>query len=421
MERLKEYEVRKAKSVEKSQVLDLRVKAFLPLQLKGISPDSLRKRFERNQRLPWFKYYDTQWVGVLSGKIISSLHLFTREIRIGRCPILVGDIGAVCTDPNYQKLGYGSELTRKVMLWMEKESYNMSVIFADVPEFYQKLGWENFPLRCMTTIIKEGLNIPVSHLYKYYIAHKGDFFKIVALYNEHRSMSTGSTVRDTTYWDRYFDWVIQENNVLLIMEVKQEPKAFVRLAKEGKDRLKILELCYPKDNNEILLAILQGIVHYTISKKRHIIDVDFLSFNHPFVQSFAKLGFEVEFPENITTRVMIWLINLDSLFIKITPVLEERLRHSSFCRWKGAVTIQSDTKIINFLIRDSTIRVNNERQDGILLPFLKKDLIGLILGDTVPRSLDTLTQLSLTEEEIQLIEVLFPKQEPIHWPVFEHY
>lgn len=408
-----DYEVRKATEKEYEVALDFLALAF----------SKSREYFIEYESLPWFRYNREKWIGLLGGKIISNVDLFTREIFIGKSPILVGDIGHVATHPSYRNLGYGSELIKNVLREMDRKCYNISFLFGgdNVYHFYDKMGWVAFPEKIVNVEIRRETELTNPNLEMEKLEGGKDFNDVIELYNKYDRQITGSTVRTHEYWLRYRDWMIKEPNFILLWREKGDPVA-CSLCEGGSTGLRILWICYDRKNDQILSSILKGIINYAIKNKYRYINVGFLPLDHPILKILKMMPVETVCRNN--NNMMVRLINVKSLFEKILPELEERLNRSNLKGLKRSITIECEIGNVTITIYDNEVKVEGRREDAVHIPLDKKSLVKLILGHTTFEKIDQYIEISrkigLTDKDIKLMSALFPKQYPIHWN-YGHY
>lgn len=77
------------------------------------------------------------------GKIVSHAAIYPRFVSTADGLILkVGCIGGVATHAEHRKKGYATAILNDCIDIMRNEDYDISILWANVPGFYRKLGWE---------------------------------------------------------------------------------------------------------------------------------------------------------------------------------------------------------------------------------------------------------------------------------------
>jgi predicted N-acetyltransferase YhbS len=80
------------------------------------------------------------------GRIVSACRLLIYRVRVGRAEIHEGDLGMVCTHPDFQGRGLASALMRDTISHMRERQCQFGRLGGYVP-FYSRFGWVPFPRR----------------------------------------------------------------------------------------------------------------------------------------------------------------------------------------------------------------------------------------------------------------------------------
>jgi predicted N-acetyltransferase YhbS len=123
-------EFRAARRSERDEVLDLLAlwyndRAFFALY---------------NQNDPTFRD-DLCLVAVEGGRIVSTVQIFDRRLNFGGEAAPMGGIGSVFTREDYRHRRVASELMRLAVTTMERERFELSLLFAERLTFYNQFGW----------------------------------------------------------------------------------------------------------------------------------------------------------------------------------------------------------------------------------------------------------------------------------------
>ena len=79
----------------------------------------------------------------INKKIVSHAAIYQRFVNTADGLLLkIGCIGGVATLPDYRGKGYATIILNDCIKKMEKEDYDISILWTGTPEFYRKLGWE---------------------------------------------------------------------------------------------------------------------------------------------------------------------------------------------------------------------------------------------------------------------------------------
>ena len=131
-------EIRGARESELKQVVELSCLAFNP---DGHERYWQYVRGDSSYRLPQTR------VVVVNDRVVSTLRVWERRMRVSASLVTMGGIGGVCTHPNYRGVGYASALMRDTIDYLRTTGCDLGVLFTIIPEaFYQRLGWISLPL-----------------------------------------------------------------------------------------------------------------------------------------------------------------------------------------------------------------------------------------------------------------------------------
>ncbi len=123
-------EFRAARKSERDEVLDLLAlwyddRAFFALY---------------NQNDPTFRD-DLCLVALDNGRIVSTVQIFDRRLNFDGEEAPMGGIGSVFTREDYRHRRVASELMRLAIATMERERFELSLLFAERVTFYNQFGW----------------------------------------------------------------------------------------------------------------------------------------------------------------------------------------------------------------------------------------------------------------------------------------
>jgi predicted N-acetyltransferase YhbS len=80
-------------------------------------------------------------VAVDNGCIVSTVQIFNRQLNFSGEPVSMGGIGSVFTREDYRHRRVASELMRLAVATMERERFELSLLFAERLTFYNQFGW----------------------------------------------------------------------------------------------------------------------------------------------------------------------------------------------------------------------------------------------------------------------------------------
>lgn len=123
--------LRSARPAERDQVLDLLAEWYHD-----------RDFFARyNCHDPAFRD-DLCLVAEEQQSIVATVQIFDRQINLAGEPVKLGGIGSVYTTPPWRRHGLASALLKLALQRMVDEGFELSLLFTDRTDYYQRFGWE---------------------------------------------------------------------------------------------------------------------------------------------------------------------------------------------------------------------------------------------------------------------------------------
>ncbi len=112
---------------------------------------------------------------------------------------------------------------------------------------------------------------------------------------------------------------------------------------------------------------------------------------------------------------MIRIVNLYGLFTKLCPELTRRLQASHLAAWVGELGIANGEEQVVLSIDHGDVRVRQiDNSSRSLVHAIQggSEIAQLVVGSAAPEEIIDVWQTAITGEAKQLIEVLFPAQQP---------
>jgi predicted acetyltransferase len=233
---------------------------------------------------------------------------------------------------------------------------------------------------------------------------------VVELYDRCTSQKTGATIRDREYWHRHFDWVTKPPNYLVIIYRDGEMTGFGRYSVVNEAAV-IKEMGCVEEPSRFLEMFVQ-IVRHIRSDGARTISVGYFTPDHPLVSlSGDDVGIEIH--DNPTLRMR--LINIKALFSNMLPCLVKRLRANSVTQYENCITVRCEVGGAALNIRQDDIHVLDAESGTTDLFMQQIDLIRLVLGQTVVQDVEFEGIEKLSERDIEMLDILFPKERSLYW------
>ena len=140
---------------------------------------------------------DLCFVAVDRGRVISTLQVFRKRVRMNGTVFEVGGVGNVFTAQPYRERGVASELLTRAIKTMNEHGFDLSLLFAVRLLFYSRHGWRSH-LRHLLFI--DAADVGGSGPYAIAPFTLSDLETVMAIYESYGAAFNGPTVRDHTYW-----------------------------------------------------------------------------------------------------------------------------------------------------------------------------------------------------------------------------
>ncbi len=364
----------------------------------------------------------------MEDNIISVAHIARHRLAVGSCEIAKGDVGEVSTLPAFQGKGYGSALMRDVVRWMRENDYDMSRL-GGYSVFYRRFGYIPFPRRYVefpiesvkagaSTISVEEMFTPPEGpgLVRSYDASR-DAIRKAELYQLFNKGRSGSIVVDVNPNAKLPTTPSPPNPLTIVYEVDGVVEGYLFATDYGRNitpfeaHITIGDVAFNPVCPDALAGLLKQILH--VAAKRGIMRVTSrLPFDAKVLSILpsAHITFKLQEFQGAYATNMIQIINLESLFRKIAPELESRLRRAVVADWRGEIEIGCDKQRVGLRISDEGVKVSpvGEESPQMLTDqaTLMKLIFGIISFDEAPVNL----QRCIEPVILAVLRAWFPRQ-----------
>ena len=187
-------EIRAAQESELEQVVELNCMAFNPNQ---------HERYWQYVRGDSSYRLSQTRVVVVNDRVVSTLRVWERRIRIGASLVTMGGIGGVCTHPKYRGVGYASALMQQTIDYLKTTGYDLGVLFTIIPEeFYHKFGWTTFPLHGFTAKFNSVMTVEKPSDWQIRDFNlETDLDAVASIHDIANRQQSGTVSRTRAYWD----------------------------------------------------------------------------------------------------------------------------------------------------------------------------------------------------------------------------
>lgn len=184
-------EVRAARAGERDQVLDLLALWY--------GDRAFFARYNLND--PAFRD-ELCLVALDSGRIVSTVQIFDRAVKLGAAAVPMGGIGSVYTLERYRGRGLASALMRLAGETMAREGFDLSLLFAERLGFYARFGY--LSVERLFTVLSASPGAALApqrdryHIEPFVAAR--DLAQVSRIYGRYSGRFDSTIVRSASYW-----------------------------------------------------------------------------------------------------------------------------------------------------------------------------------------------------------------------------
>jgi predicted N-acetyltransferase YhbS len=177
-------ELRRLRADERKGFLDLMQVAFEEREL-------FRRYLEHDPQLG----DDDTLVALDQGRLVASVQIFTRTIRLRGEPVLLGGIGSVATHPDYERQGIATRLVGEAIDEMRRREMPLALLFTSRVDFYERLDWLKVD---HPVLVVRRARAPARSAGRPF--RPGDLPDVARLYDAYSQSRQLTTVRGADYW-----------------------------------------------------------------------------------------------------------------------------------------------------------------------------------------------------------------------------
>jgi len=396
-------EIRAARESELDAIVEMLCLAFRPTG---------RERYEKHLKQDSSYRLDQSRVGLVGGKIVSYVRVSDRPMRMGSCVVRMGGVGAVATHPDYRGRGYNTAVLQDAIKYMEREGYDVSMLFTGIHPHYAKLGWAPFPEHESSVKLRYK-SVPAVAGCVVRGFKEEDLEAVARVYDDHNRRRTGTLVRSRQYW---LDGHSRHMGVLPshVLEVDGVVHAYLNWGKRGNE-MAVREMGYMLDRPDCLKPLAHFLIGLAVSEGADTIRFE-LPRSHPFPEIVCDEG-NGNMSHAEREGMMLRLINLASLLNKIKPELEERLRKRGLLNVTADISLCAGGQEAALHVEGGRVSVAPGRK-GTVVELDMRRMCRLLFGDLTMSEMSELNAakgLRIEADQLALLDALFPRQNPVYW------
>ena len=399
-------EIRAARESELEQTVELSCMAF--------NPDGHERYWQYVEGDSSYRPSQTRVV-VVNDKVVSTLRVWERRIRVGTSLVTMGGIGGVCTHPNYRGVGYASALMRETIDYLRTIGCDIGVLFTIIPEaFYQRLGWTSLPLHGFNVKCNAGRDVAdVSAWQITDFNPETDLDAVAALYDLTNAQQSGTIARTRAYWDMAPSRI---RGVLPTVVAHQNGPigGYLNYGIGGK-RAEVCEVGYAADDPSVLDALVSHFLQVCELQKVQEIYGTFPSqhlFSERLITACNSLVTKTE-----RSKMMLYAVDLSVLLRRLVVGWESQIADAedTFPSLAVRLPMLNDQQVVLRYNGDGTLQIVPEAADAVDfgVDLSEADFWQLLFGEIGWEQISS--DASVSPEISAFLSVLFPKRDVIFW------
>lgn len=160
------------------------------------------------------------------GKFVSTLQVWPKTIVVDGRELRVGGIGNVFTTDAYRHKGVASDVLRAAIEVMEREGFDISLLFASRLTFYAQFGW-NSHRRLLGAVMPPATPLPVPASVRPFDRDR-DLAAVMSIYESYSRGRNGIVARDLAYWHGQLEYAGAPGETFLVAEREGKVVAYLR-------------------------------------------------------------------------------------------------------------------------------------------------------------------------------------------------
>ncbi len=397
-------EIRAAHESELEQVVELNCMAFNPNQHERywqyVNGDSS------------YRLSQTRVV-VVNDRVVSTLRVWERRIRIGTSLVTMGGIGGVCTHEKYRGVGYASALMQQTIDYLKIIGCDLGVLFTIIPEeFYRRLGWTSLPLhkfriKCNSATSAESQSPVQVRAFNL----ETDLDTVASIHDLSNAQQSGTLSRTRAYWDMEPSRI---RGILPTVIAHRNGNLCGYLNYKINDKCaEVLEVGYRPDTPEALDTFVSHLLQVCRTEQVNEI-AGVLSPKHPFVEQLI-LKCKGEVTKSTDNAMMLYAVCLPTLLRRLVVRWESEIAAAdqSFPSLALKFPVVNGQQAVLRYDGNTTIQIVNDAPDVEHVEMSVADFWQLLFGEIGWEQIKSDT--SVSADVSAFLDVLFPKRDVLFW------
>jgi predicted N-acetyltransferase YhbS len=191
------------------------------------------------------------------GRIVATAQIFERIVNLRGARVPLGGVGSVYTIESHRGRGLGSALMRLAVTTMEREGFEVSLLFAERLDFYARFGWRpvtrQFSALADTRAMRTAAGF---RLARFEEAH--DLREIAALHRDYSGRFDSTAIRNADGWRGNLRYAGNPGEYFVVCrrETSDEIVAYARAMLFHSFPM-VMEYGYARDAADAMLALVR--------------------------------------------------------------------------------------------------------------------------------------------------------------------
>lgn len=397
-------EIRAAQESELEQVVELNCIAF--------NPGQHERYWQYLQGDSSYRLSQSRVV-VVNDRVVSTLRVWERRIRIGASLVTMGGIGGVCTEPKYRGVGYASALMRDTIGYLQTIGCDLGVLFTIIPEeFYYRLGWTSLPLHGFNLHLNSGTTTKRPSEWQIRDFNlETDLDAVASIYDTANAQQSGTISRTRAYWDMEPSRI---RGILPTVIAHQNGNIGGYLNYQiDETSVDVREVGYLPDDPNVLDALVSYLGQACAAERVEEIKGTF-SPQHPFVQRLKTIC-NSELNPITDTAMMLYAVSLPVLLRRLVVEWESQIAvcEESFPQISVKFPVVNNQQAVLRYDGNDTIQIVDDASDAVSLKITEEDFWQLLFGEIGWEQVNS--DDSMSPEMTAFLGTLFPKRDVIFW------
>lgn len=345
------------------------------------------------------------------GQLVSSVHVYRRELHMAGSLVSCGGVGDVATHPAYRGRGYSSALLRAAVEHMRAEGCAVSLVFTHRSDHYARHGWRRVPQSRFSVALP---SLPEASFETPYSVRPmqwedpDEVGRVIDFTRRIAEPLCGPVRRDRRYWET---WVRHEAKGALVALSQEDEVVAYTAHRTAMGRIMVTDLGWARGHGAALRPLLRAVARIGILQDAQRM-VGPLMRRRPLLAALDAL--DADWQGEVSGTAMYQVVDLAELVAALEPVFIGRLREAGN---HGTVCLETDGALASFEVPPAAAP-SGEPTIPVDLTFrLEEETLLRILFGAPPRKEVAVEVGGEPQCDSDWIDRLFPPRDHVFWLV----